>query len=538
MPQDTFGAPLITPDAATAGNPLIAINPDQAAQDSLAQQKASFDSAIDTRNKAQLASVISTDPTSPVASTALDALNHINTEEAKFKSVTDNIDKAGGPGTPGGNIAAAQQFGFHPKLGSALVAYLMGQKEAAYNLATGGQEKDTVEFGKDGGRFYRTTNALGQTIKVLDSDGNELTPSQVQDLGIGYSSYEATQKAKLEEENKKARQDASNLNTKINNVWYGTTQTDASQVEPALKNIQKIKAQLSPKVFSELAGFLTSGTNVTSGSSSNKQDINTKNNSTVTNEKKGAGLNATAAVGGEQSKFGNLGSKANATAETGSSTTVGGTDQGLTGSSARNEIEKTLQTNKQALAAKLQLSGLGAEEQAQMLNAFDVMAKAKLNEQNLIALHKGEKPSFISLISNTQLGDQQSQLEAQMLQVLHNKEQMDKYLPYYNKSMDMFRKTGTIPDFGQIESAFIDTPEHKDISKKYGDLIGQAIARNAQNAEHNIQNGGNPIETKGAPPPTNAIPFQSPVARNAPVAPPRLSLDMIGKLYANNLKKS
>jgi hypothetical protein len=531
---ETMGTP------ATGGNILDVINPNQAVDENIAKQKAGYDAAVDTRDKSKLADVYQSDPSSPVAQAALDALNHIGKEEKAFTSVLDPIEKAGGPGTPGGNIAAAQQFGFHPKYGSAIVAYLMGQKEAAYNLATGGQEKESVEFGKDGGRFYRTTNALGQTIKVKDSDGNDLTPSQVQDLGIGYSSYESTQKAKNEALTKTDRQKESNLDTKSNNTWYTFVDTSAKQTAPSLLAFQKAKGQLAPKVYAELLGIVSKGTNVTGGNSSNTQNIGTKSGNTVTHEKKGGGANVGGTVGGEVSPIGNVGGKLNANAETGSSTTVSGTDQNLTGTSSRSERENTLQQNRQSLAAKLQATQLSATDQAEFLRAFDSLAQIKQSEQDLLSDPKIKKPNFISLINKTQLGDQQSQVESQILQILHNNEQMKAYLPYYNKAMESFRKTGTSPDFGEIEAAFTNTKDHGAISNKYSNLIGQVIHRNAQNAEQATQqtiNENNSIPDVAKPPPVNsAIPITK--TKNGAVAPPRLSLDMIGKLYANQLKKS
>lgn len=535
MADNTFGAPLIAEAPAAYGNPLAVINPDQAAQDNEAKAKQTFDAAIDTRDTKQLASVYQSNPQSEVGQAALNAVNHINTETKKFQSVVDPIEKAGGPGTPGGNIAAAQQFGSNPKLGSALVAYLMGQKEAAFNLATGGQEKESVEFGKDGGRFYRTTNALGQTVKVLDSENNQLTPQQVQDLGIGYSSYEATQKAKLEQENKKARQDVSQLDTQVANDWGNQADAHARLVAPLIEGVQQIKSQIPLATFKKIIGIVNSGTSVGAGGSTSEQKLGTKSATTNTGEEKSGNVGGGGSVGGGENAVGGVSAKAGASAGTKSGTSVTGSDQNISGKTARQDREETLAKNKASLLAEAQTAGIKDQKQLELLmRTFDVMAQIK-QEQGDLAARLGKKPSFISMIGATKLGDQQSQLEAQMLQVLHNHEQMTAYQPFYNGSMEAFRKTGTVPDFGQIESQFVSkSKEHANVSNKYSELIGQALDRNAREV------AATPVVAAaevGLPPPASAV-KKAPVAKNAPVAPPRLSLDEIGKLYANQLKKS
>jgi hypothetical protein len=122
-----------------------------------------------------------------------------------------------------------------------------------------------------------------------------------------------------------------------------------------------------------------------------------------------------------------------------------------------------------------------------------------------------------------------------MLQVLHNNEQMHAYQPFYNGSMKSFKETGTVPDFGQIESAFVSkSPQHEAISNKYATFIGDAITRNAQNA------ATAPVETPatvGTPP--QVVQKSAPVI-NAPAksaAPPRMSLEDIRTLHNNQLRK-
>lgn len=540
VPPVTIGTDV--PVASNANDVVAVINPDQAAQENAEKQKQTYDAAIDSRDTKQLAGIYQTDPKSSVGQAALDAVNHINKTANKFQSIVDPVDKAGGPGTPGGNIAAAKQFETvkdHPQLGSALVAYLMGQKEAAFNLATGGQEKDSVEFGKDGGRFIRTTNALGQTVKVTDAQGNNLNPQQVEDLGIGYSSYEATQKAKLEIENKKARQERSQIDTQSANDWFNQGDAHARLIAPLIGEIQKLKTQIPLDKWQKIIGTVNTGTSVGTGGSTSEQKLGTKSATTNTGEEKSGNVGGGGSVGGGENAVGGISAKAGASASTKSGTSVTGTDQNISGKTSRQDREQTLAKNKESLLAEAQAAGIKDPKQLAILTrTFDVMAQIKQEQADLASTVK--KPSFVSLVNATKLGDQQSQLEAQMLQVLHNNEQLHAYQPFYNDSISTFRKTNTVPDFGQIESQFVSkSKEHEGISNKYAGFINEALARNAQDAAITTPAApAAPGATEaGTPPPANAV-KKAPAAKNAPVAPPRLSLDEIGKLYANKLKKS
>jgi hypothetical protein len=538
LPIPPSQAGMNVPDPMATPDPIAVINPDQTAQENENKAKQTFDAAVDSRDTQQLASVYKDNPTSSVGQAALDAVNHINKTGQQFKNIVDPVDQAGGPGTPAGNIAAAKQFETvkdHPQLGSALVAYLMGQKEAAFNLATGGQEKDSVEFGKDGGRFIRTTNALGQTVKVTDAQGNQLNPQQVDDLGLGYSSYESTQKAKLEVENKKARQAASQADTQAANAWGNQIDSHARLAAPLINGIQQLKTQIPLAKWQKIIGTVNQGTSVGTGGSTNNQTIGTKSLTTNSGAEAGASGAVNANVGSSENPIGGVGGKISANAATKSGVSATGTDQTIAGATSRQNREETLAKNKESMLAEAQAAGIKDPSQlALLIRTFDVMAQIKQEQGDLASTYK--KPSFISLIGATKLGDQQSQLEAQLLQVLHNGEQMRAYRPFYNGSMDTFKKTNTTPDFGQIESEFINkSPEHENISNKYATFIGEALNRNAKDS---LAAAEVAPATVAAPPPTTKTPPVSTNIPNKAVAPPRLSLDTIGKLYANQLRKS
>lgn len=520
-------------------NPLAVINPDQTVVSIDDQAKQSYDNGVQTRNKNALVDVYKNNPDSEIAKAALQATNTIAQGEEKFKDIVGPIEKAGGVGTPEGNIAAAKQYESmkdHPQWGSALVAYLMGQKDQAYNLATGGREKSAIEWGKDGGQYVRVTNGLGETVSVTDVNGNKLTPGQVQDLGIGYSSYENTQKSKLELENKQARLAQSQFDTKVSNDWANATDTHARQAASVIPGLQQIKSQIPLADYQRIMGLVNSGSTITSGGSTQNQAIGTKSKNVSTGEEKNAGINAEGNIGvgklggAEQGKGGGsigVSGGGKAGASTSSKESVSGQQQNIAGTSTRAEQEATLAKNKESMLAEAQLRGVKNPEQLAILSrAFDVAAQIKMDQDRLLTKYEGQKPSFVSIVSATKLGDQQSQLEAQLLQTLHNNEQLQAYRQFYNSAMKGYKATSTTPDFGEIESKFVSSsPAHEQIANKYATLIGSMMDRNAKASEQNVP-VANPAA--GAPPPAARVVNTS---RTAPVAPPRPSLDDLRQMY-------
>ena len=136
---------------------------------------------------AGLKNVVSKDPFDPVAETAFPTLKKLEQRYGDASKKFGAIEEAGGPNTPGGNMAAAKLWETQkdrPEWGTALIAYLSGNKAAAFNLVTGGQVKDQVSWGKDGGRYISSVNELGQPSRIIDSAGRELSKQDAEDLGI------------------------------------------------------------------------------------------------------------------------------------------------------------------------------------------------------------------------------------------------------------------------------------------------------------------------------------------------------------------
>lgn len=485
-----------------------------------------INSAITNRDVPSLVNVAKTDPTSETAKVAVDSAKHIIKTSNEFQTLVDPIEKAG-VGTPAGNIAAAKQFQTvkdHPQWGTALISYLMGDKKTALNLVTGGAPTDVIEWGKDGGRYVRTHNSLGETLGIRDKNGNPISEQQASDLGISYNSYDTTIAATNEKENKKARMKSFNDEAEGLTQWAGTLSAHGDLAQQTLDQLEGIKSQIGEKAYKEALKKSGAAFRSEAGQTGSKQNIGTKSATTSSGEDKGASGGAGAQVGGEGAAGANV--KAGIQAGTKSGKSQTGTDQSIIGDTTRSGTEASYTQDQKNFREFARLQGLNDKQIAILLRAHDVSDRIS-KEQDALS----NRPSFISLPSATKLSDQQSQLEAQLLQTLHNREQIQAYRKEFNSAGQDYAKTGTIPQFGEIQRHFIeDNKDHGAITDKYSKRIGEMLDRNSKIKEEPAA----PASTTAAAPPVRSNAAR---ASSTTGVAPRMSAAEAYRLYQNSLRR-
>jgi len=141
----------------------------------------------------------------PQGNAALKTAQEMQQRSNEFKSLVTPITEAKTDGER--NIAAAKALrnvSQEPLYGQALIAFMMGQKETAFNLATGGALKTTTEYAKDNGNIIKVVvNALGQAQSYFDVEQNRvLTPEEYSKRGGSVSDIDNTFAMKSAEENR------------------------------------------------------------------------------------------------------------------------------------------------------------------------------------------------------------------------------------------------------------------------------------------------------------------------------------------------
>jgi hypothetical protein len=141
----------------------------------------------------------------PEGRAIVDTARDIQDRGFQFKTLTAPIENAKTEGER--NLAAAnalRNVTEQPLYGQALIAFMMGNKEAAFNLATGGQVKTSVEFAKDNGNIIEVrANALGQPQSYFDRGlGRLLTPEEYSQRGGSVTDFDRTLAGKNLEQNR------------------------------------------------------------------------------------------------------------------------------------------------------------------------------------------------------------------------------------------------------------------------------------------------------------------------------------------------
>ena len=446
-------------------------NPDQTVQDAAVKTDQSFNNAISSRNTGQLLDIAKTNPNTPIADAAVSAVQHITNKAKEFASVIAPIDKAGGPGTPEGNLAVADAWTSakdHPQWGTALISYLMGDKQNALNLVTGGKTEQKITYDKNGTSYRKTTNALGETVNVVDQQtGMPISPKDYDTLGIGYSSYADTQAGQVEKANKEANLAALKTSQVKNNSWSALTDVHAPMFKEIYNNLGQIKSDLTPEQYADIFSRVNSSVGSAAAQSSNKSLLNQFNN--------GVGFK----VGEQVSKqvAANMGlegvwsfnGKGGVTNDKGETKSFSELEQKQNTNNVSAENTKRFDQTQESAMKYAKLNGLSDEATTRLLRTIQL--SHQIGQDQLELTNKVGKPMIVSLPGAFGIEDKQGQGRAQALQGMYNNEVMQAYRDWSNKEMVGYNNTKTVPDPSVLEANFVKSPQYLELKDKYAKQI-------------------------------------------------------------------
>ena len=131
-------APVAQPDVA----PAPPATPDQ-----------KYEVAVANRDPNALVSLAKETIGTPLSPISLYAADSINKKAQEFDALTSKIAQAGGAGTPEGRMAVADTWKTvkdNPQWGDALLRYVLGDKQGAARMITGGDITTRITFDKYG----------------------------------------------------------------------------------------------------------------------------------------------------------------------------------------------------------------------------------------------------------------------------------------------------------------------------------------------------------------------------------------------------
>ena len=480
------------------------------------------DAAIENRDVPTLTQIAKDNIGTPASDVALRLAKTIQEGQTKFKELVDPIEKAGGVGTPEGNLKVATTFetvADNPKYGQALIKYVLGDKMGAVRQITGGDITKKITYDNGGDQIEEAHNALGEAVYYFDPKlkRNISKEEYAQRVG-GISAWENTLKGKTET---LTRAESTKLfvpEEKQANTWYQLTQSHKPLLQENYNTLKTYGTDLDPKLYNQIVGSVSQSLGQTNASSRSKSALNQLTDSLARGESVKVDKTIAATLGLKPALIGtNLEVKGNQLVSSDNSFKA---DAGKLKS-----LQET--DNVSAEASKNASQTMASIAEAERLGKINPVAAQKLrrvieNSQQMgremsDAVANHGKPAFISLPTSATFVDKQAQTLAQTLQGLQNADQMDEYIKYRRNAVENHNRTNTVPLPGQIGTGFTLQPLSKEIRNFYGKEInavmeGEYRARRAPS--------DTAIDVKFPEP---AAPAAGPVAPPKPKAKPSLA---------------
>jgi hypothetical protein len=480
--------------------PVVAQNPNAIA-----------DAAIENRDVQGLTQIAKDTIGTPASDVAIRLAQTIQKGTADFNKLVAPIEKAGGVGTPEGNIQVANVFkttADNPQFGTALLKYVLGDKMGAVKQITGGDITKKISYDNNGNQIEETHNALGEALSYFDPQlKRNITKEEYAQRVGGISSWENTLKARTEI---LTRAESTKLFVKEEdqaNNWFQLLQGHKPLLQENFNVLQKFKTDLDPKLYNQIIGSVSQSLGDASSRSASKvalgqlTDALNRGESVRVDDRMASALRMNPKLVGTslEVKGDQLVSKDNSFSVNASKLkSMQETD--TIGSETSKNIAQTMASIFEAERLG-KINSVAAQQLRRVIENSQRMGN-ELSE----ATDKYGRPSFISLPTSASFVDKQAQTLAQTLTGLQNADQMENYIKYRRNAVEGHNRTNTVPSPGQIATGFVAQPLSKEIRKFYADEIGKVM--------------GQEFTARRVPSDT-AIDVKFPQPEAGPVAPPQ-----------------
>jgi hypothetical protein len=463
----------------------------------------------------------------PEGRAIVETVKDIQDRGFQFKTLTAPIENAKSDSER--NLAAAnalRNVTEQPLYGQALVAFMMGNKEAAFNLATGGQVKTSVEFAKDNGNIIEVrANALGQPQSYFDRGlGRVLTPEEYSQRGGSVTDFDRTLAGKNLEQNRGKYNQAFSEEKVANRALFTAFNGLNGKVDTLDKLVSNLKFGLPGDVYSNLVGTLATA----QSQSSTKSDSSTYLNQIQENASAGRGQKidtALAAKLGIPNKYlgetFSIDGKYLVSKDNSVRVSTDGLKQQTDSASLASETSKNTNSNLESVLTsesfKAAIAGKSKEEQGKIVQQM----RAALTLSNEIGseinktVDKYGKPSFISLPTSVTFADPQSQFMIQLETLRQNRDMINAYAPYFEETAGVYDNAKTLPVPGTIGANFVNKDIFKEIRNNYADKIQQIVNTDFSNRSAR--------QAQPAAQPRAAGPVAPPQSETKPKARPSLA---------------
>jgi hypothetical protein len=469
----------------------------------LGSENANANAVIANRDIDGLTKIAKDNIGTPASDVALRLANTIKSQTAIYNNLIAPVEKAGGVGTPQGNIAVARAFSSvadQPQWGTALLKYVLGDKQGAVKQITGGDITKKVTYDNNGDQILETQNALGEPLSYIDrKTGQPISEANYAQRVGGISSWENSLKGQTEKEIRKTSAASLVAEEDQANNWYQITQSHKPLNNEMYNNLQTLKTDIDPVLYNQIIKSVSQSLGISNSKSNSKTLLNQLNDA----RNRGESVTVDERISG---RFGIP--KGIALELRGENYVSKDNKYSINLDKLKSEQDTNSAINEATTNASQTILSIIEAERLKQLNPQaaqrlrrTIEISQQIGRELTDAVDNFKKPSFISLPTSANFVDKQAQVIAQSLQGLQNADQMEQYLQFRKQALQGHTETNTVPMPGQIGSAYVSQPLSKEIRNFYGNEINKVMSRDFTGSQR----------TK-----TNPIPVTTPQSSNLP----------------------
>ena len=431
-----------------------------------------FDEAVDNRNPQKALEVAARNVGTPVAVAAVKAADLMLKGEAAFKSMVEPVEKAGGLGTPDGNIAAAKQaqkYFSQPEsnMRDAFVYWLTGNGKMAQAMITGGDISKSIVTDNDGKLIKVTQNQLGDIVDAEDMMGRKLTREEYDKRYVGRQKWENTLAFKNQEEQQKENIKSLKESQAVNNAYASIApelESKYGQIYDDIAYIRGMGKGLGAKEYANVLKFASSSLGTADSSSRGQSTLDQANQNRSANVGKTLTSQQTLDLGlGSDNKAGwKWTNKGIESVDGKQSISFDELKQKQSTENKSNELTQNFQQVRADLIASKKFQQLDQGDQNRLLNVLE--SSYQVSQKQMELRNKYGTPTFMVLPSAVNIEDQYGLGQAKAIQGIFNAKALQLYSAYEKKALA--ESGGIAPNPKELERGFTNTPEYKNLLKE------------------------------------------------------------------------
>jgi hypothetical protein len=459
-----------------AAAPMVPVSPTPTVDAiQISNPKDQVDNAVASRDPVQLYSFAQQYGNTAEGEAAARLAKQVADGQKQYKEMLSGIDAS----TPEGRLKAMQTYKTvkdNPQMGDALMMYIGGDKKTAMDMITGGRVSTQLEYLPTTGRMVeKKVNALGEPVSVRDVESNTIIPfSEYAKLGGSVSSLDNTLYWKSRQESQKYNTEAFNQANAAHNAIGAQAQAKKPLVDEYLNTMTQFlnNPDIKKEDRAAIAGMSSSQINYAQSVSQSRQILDqfgrTSADKMSADQRKAfeAGL---AGPVGEAAGTGPLkvGINGQISDSAGNSYSVQQLKNLMDTSSVGKQLDRSFAQQQKNLQEQVTIGRLSNEQYIKLQRALDL--NTQIQKMNLDTEAKHGNPSFTIPTTGAQMMDQAHRPLAQALQEKFNIDVTQAFGDWKKDQMSKARAIDRsyVPEPGELEAAFTQTPFYKNKQKEY-----------------------------------------------------------------------